>query len=610
MKKHTLRRFLALALSMVLCFSLLSTIALAQSEDEETNDAPTVRILTPVDTPESTPADTPPDVSPEASSQEGETPAESDSAASDTAASDGSASAGADASDSETSQDAENSDDAPSESTPAESASDEKESGSSDAAGDSGTETDSDTETSESGEGTPEDEEGSEAQPNEGETQPNEGENTADETKKDETSPDDSEAANPGESADAPTDAGDETADSTAGQIPGETQETPAETPDTTPETSPIQYGDKGVTEDGIGWEFTCDSTTGKYTLSFKLDKTSEDGQPAISNETLASVEEYAAKISAELAEKYGMKWEWDSAAAPSENEDVQKFQVFLTCEKDHTYKYDSVNLEQMDGEFTLEKVDDETGRPITGSETSFHLWHVNEVIDSESGSKMDVKMYCSYDAKTHTYTFVPTESTIQTIGGKLEILYAMMKDTVYYLQETTAPSGYEVDPSIHIVMEKDVWESKEESFRKDFDYLGEFTEDGDGRIGLDIKFDDIKTYSGSRGKIAAKPVPVDPEPEMPAVPEDPDPAPISDPTPEPDIFVEPEPAPDPVPNVVDEPEPPAPAIPEPEPAPIIDTNDIPRTGDMMDVYMFISLISAAGLTALAVTSRKKTAQK
>ena len=60
------------------------------------------------------------------------------------------------------------------------------------------------------------------------------------------------------------------------------------------------------------------------------------------------------------------MKWAWDSKAGLSGEEDVQTFQVFLTGENDHTYKYDSVSLEQMDGEFTLEKVDSETGRPVT----------------------------------------------------------------------------------------------------------------------------------------------------------------------------------------------------------------------------------------------------
>ncbi|MDE7243283.1 MAG: hypothetical protein K2O18_04800, partial [Oscillospiraceae bacterium] len=71
MKKHTFRRFLALALSMILCFSLISVTALAQSPDETTtNDAPTIRILTPVDTPDGSSGNSYAETPPAAASEE------------------------------------------------------------------------------------------------------------------------------------------------------------------------------------------------------------------------------------------------------------------------------------------------------------------------------------------------------------------------------------------------------------------------------------------------------------------------------------------------------------------------------------------------------------
>lgn len=367
-------------------------------------------------------------------------------------------------------------------------------------------------------------------------------------------------------------------------------------------------YSDKGQTADGHDWEMTKDATTGKYTLTITFPH-SEDEALNITEDDLKNIEQYAAEVSAALAAKYGSTWEWDSTAAPSGSENVNMFQVFLSGDgnTDHTYRYDADKLEQMDGEFTLEKVD-ENGNLITDSEATFQLWHINEITDPDTSETVEVKMFCSYDPETNTYTFIPTESTIQTINGRIEILYAMMKDVVYYLQEVSAPVGYEVDPDIHIIMEKEVWEQEDESFRDQFSYLGEFTEDEDGRIGLDVKFVDVKNGAGDYTS-DAQPTPVDTPDETPMqapiiVPDtkedpEPDPEPVEDPIPVPEETPEfPE-----NPPVVEE----TPQNNEPAPEPVnVNVNDIPKTGDILDMFLIIAAVSAMGLITVSFLNRKK----
>lgn len=367
-------------------------------------------------------------------------------------------------------------------------------------------------------------------------------------------------------------------------------------------------YSDKGQTADGHDWEMTKDATTGKYTLTITFPH-SEDEALNITEDDLKNIEQYAAEVSAALAAKYGSTWEWDSTAAPSGSENVNMFQVLLSGDgnTDHTYRYDADKLEQMDGEFTLEKVD-ENGNLITDSEATFQLWHINEITDPDTSETVEVKMFCSYDPETNTYTFIPTESTIQTINGRIEILYAMMKDVVYYLQEVSAPVGYEVDPDIHIIMEKEVWEQEDESFRDQFSYLGEFTEDEDGRIGLDVKFVDVKNGAGDYTS-DAQPTPVDTPDETPMqapiiVPDtkedpEPDPEPVEDPIPVPEETPEfPE-----NPPVVEE----TPQNNEPAPEPVnVNMNDIPKTGDILDMFLIIAAVSAMGLITVSFLNRKK----
>lgn len=371
-----------------------------------------------------------------------------------------------------------------------------------------------------------------------------------------------------------------------------------------------VGYSDRGTTSDGLDWELTKDATTGKYTLTIKF-ISAPNGDLIIAEDELNNIEAYAAEISAALAAKYGVMWEWDSATSPSGAADIQKFQIFLTGNgnEDHTYRYDAEKLEQMDGEFTLVKVD-EYGNPIANSETSFLLWHINETIDPETSERVEVKMYCSYDHETNTYTFIPTESTIQTINGRLEILYAMMKDTVYYLQEVQAPTGYELDPSIHIIMEKKVWETEEESFRNQFHYLGEFTEDESGRIALDVKFVDVKHSAGDYVS-EVTPAPVgypDPAAEEAAyVTPEPDSVPDSD---EPfvdnhELPINPDLVPQNPPTDTEDDPTPDRTVGEPAPAPT-SINNIPKTGDIMDGFVLLAITSALGLVAVSFSDRKK----
>lgn len=371
---------------------------------------------------------------------------------------------------------------------------------------------------------------------------------------------------------------------------------------------SEVIYSEKGQTADGHEWELTRDATTGKYTLTITFPH-SEGEDLNITEDNLKNIEQYTAEVSVALAAKYGSAWKWDSSMDPSGNEDVNLFQVFLSGDgdSDHTYRYDADKLEQMDGEFVLEKVD-ENGNLITDSEATFQLWHINEITDPETSETVEVKMYCSYDAETNTYTFVPTESTIQTINGRLEIFYAMMKDVVYYLQEVSAPDGYEVDPDIHIIMEKEMWEQEDESFRNQFSYLGEFTEDEDGRISLDVKFVDVKSGAGDYVS-DAQPTPVgtpDEAPmQSPAIPDaeetpEPDSEPVENPIPiteeQPDIPVNP--------PIVEE----IPQNNETDPVPV-NMNDIPKTGDILNVFLIIAAVSAMGLVVISFHNRKKTAQ-
>ncbi len=236
---------------------------------------------------------------------------------------------------------------------------------------------------------------------------------------------------------------------------------------------------------------------------------------------------------------------------------------------------YNSIKLEQMDIDFSLTKTDEETGEAITDSETGFQVYYIDKV-KSDDGTVSDVKMYCSYDAETNSYTFVPTESTVWTKDGKLDINYAMMKDIVYYLQETVAPDGYEKDANVYIIMNEEDYKAMSD---EDKAALGEFdkfleTQKSEDGLKVSVEFTNAKVIT---------PPPTPEEPDKPTTPDKPDRPTTPD---EPDVDV-----PEPEVPLSDMPEEPFVDIPE-EDVPLADTpeveiddpevpmGDVPRTGD------------------------------
>lgn len=111
---------------------------------------------------------------------------------------------------------------------------------------------------------------------------------------------------------------------------------------------------------------------------------------------------------------------------------------------------YNSLTLKQKDGDLHLEKVD-EAGNVITSDETEFRLWYVKTEVTDESGATQDVNYYCTWDEAKGCYVFVTDESTITTTNGVLDIKY-LLPDIIYYLQETGAPDGYQLDSTIYVI--------------------------------------------------------------------------------------------------------------------------------------------------------------
>ncbi len=188
---------------------------------------------------------------------------------------------------------------------------------------------------------------------------------------------------------------------------------------------------------------------------------------------------------------------------------------------------YNSIKLEQMDIDFSLTKTDGETGEAITDSETGFQVYYIDKV-KSDDGTVSDVKMYCSYDAETNSYTFVPTESTVWTKDGKLDINYAMMKDIVYYLQETVAPEGYERDANVYIIMNEEDYNAMSDEDKAALGKFDKFLETQKSEDGLKVSVE----FTNAKVKI---PTTTPEEPTPPPTPDEPDRDPDVD-VPEPEV--------------------------------------------------------------------------
>ena len=278
---------------------------------------------------------------------------------------------------------------------------------------------------------------------------------------------------------------------------------------------------------------------------------------------------------------------------------------------------YSSIGLERVDIDFNLSKKDGETGETITKSETEFQIYYI-DTVKNEDGTETKVNMYCTYNEESNSYTFVTTPSTIWTKDGQLNIDYAMMKDIVYYLQEMTAPEGYERDTNVYIVMNEEDYNKLTEEDRAalegTFDKFLDMEKSKDG-LTFDTDFVNVKI------------VPPTPDPEPTP---DPDPDPDPDPTPDPD----PDPTPDPedpgdsgdepnepgtrIPDVdvpltfIPDPEVPLANIPN-ENVPLVSIMDwdvplasVPRTGDISTAWYAMTILSACCLLVMGMLDKKK----
>ena len=170
---------------------------------------------------------------------------------------------------------------------------------------------------------------------------------------------------------------------------------------------------------------------------------------------------------------------------------------------------HNTIELERVDGEFHVEKVD-ENDNPVTSGETTFQLWtyknndesqkyyyttYEKEVTDEQGNkTKQQTKGFVKYDPDNKNISW-----TIDTTGGKLDIDYAMLENMIYYLQEKVAPEGYELDSTVYIICdsEEDV-KKAEELLKKDSSvdssktkYAGRINSEDKG--GLTIKVVNVK---------------------------------------------------------------------------------------------------------------------
>ncbi len=299
---------------------------------------------------------------------------------------------------------------------------------------------------------------------------------------------------------------------------------------------------------------------------------------------------------------------------------------------------YNSIELEQMDIDFSLTKKDGETGETITNSETGFQVYYIDKVT-AEDGSVTSVNMYCSYDEDTQSYTFTSTPGTVWTQNGELKIDYAMMKDIVYYLQETVAPEGYEKDPNVYIVMNEDDYSKLSEEAKADiegtFDKFLDLNVSSDG-LSVSTDFVNIKIVT-TPDRPTPPPTPdpdPDPDPEEPPV-DVPDPdvpmvPPPEEPPEEPPVDIPEEDPPlvdipEEEPPLVDVPDPDVPLAPRPStptkpvaPKPPVTTveveipdedvplADVPNTGDGTGLWCVLGLMAGAGLAYLFLEEKKR----
>ena len=207
---------------------------------------------------------------------------------------------------------------------------------------------------------------------------------------------------------------------------------------------------------------------------------------------------------------------------------------------------YNSFTLEQMDGKFNLEKVDEE-GKKITSDETTFQIWYYDDANQNGFYDEGDAKYFytATTDANGNSvYGFVRYDEsnqeltyTIDTTNGELKIDYAMLKDMIYYLQEVAAPEGYTVDMKVYVICDEANYDQAVAMYASEVDLAPSDLEDIDAigwlgkidpEVPLEILF--VNTVQDTYVPITpSKEVPEDPEqPEtdedidQPVLPDDP----------------------------------------------------------------------------------------
>lgn len=242
---------------------------------------------------------------------------------------------------------------------------------------------------------------------------------------------------------------------------------------------------------------------------------------------------------------------------------------------------YASMVLHQADGTLHLNKrAGAEDGEIIGDDEgegqTSFYLWKYETETD-EDGNETEVSMYCTYVEPTYStnedgeqvlekegfYCWVKYDPdadkmtyTITTTNGSLNIDYVLLENVVYYLQEAVAPEGYDADPNIYVICDRDTYDKLAES--GEFDNVENPAEGTSGPVAgwlgsikggetLTINFVNTATVPDPDPDPDPDPVPppvnpVDPEnPDVPVDPENPNLPPVQDTTPDAEAPVLPE---------------------------------------------------------------------
>ena len=221
---------------------------------------------------------------------------------------------------------------------------------------------------------------------------------------------------------------------------------------------------------------------------------------------------------------------------------------------------YNSIVMEQVDGEITINKVDKVTGELIKNP-ANFKLFYY-KMEQTDDGSEKKVTYYYAIDENGKGY-FTEDESkaaVLITEDGSLTIKY-LLPDYEYHLKETKAPEGYEVS-------------------------------DEDTVISVKSKENTVITVKN--GKPTPTPTP------KPSEQPTPTPKPSENPTSTPKPSEQPAQTPAPT----DTPK----QTPAPTAAPAVKNTSSPQTGDTSNIeYMVFTLIaSSIGLAAIAFARRRK----